>query len=206
MTPVGGYQHAWTGTEGTYFALVPTQLLLVDNGCGRCAQFTTNLGGMLTSVTATVVGDCPTGQCGNGVMLSQPAYTVLGGPNNPPQLPLPGQLLTWRYVECPVSVASDGQPERIRATMRTGTDVTRANAVKFLGQRYGITSVRTTVNGALVDLQRGTDNFWVTPNNALLGPGQATLTLTDTNSRAINASLPIVLSEQVTSVQFPVCP
>jgi hypothetical protein len=206
MTPVGGYQHAWTGTEGTYFALVPTQLLLVDNGCGRCAQFTTNLGGMLTSVTATVVGDCPAAQCGNSVLLSPSAYTVLAGPNNPPLLPTVGQTMTWRYVECPVPVASDGQPERIRASIRTGTDVTRANGVKFLGQRYGITSVRTTLGGTTVDLLHGPDNFWSTPNNQLLGPGQATLMLGDTNNRTVNALVSITLNEQITNVQFPVCP
>jgi len=139
------------------------------------------------------------------VMLSQPAYTVLAGPNNPPLLPSVGQTLTWRYVECPVPVASDGQPERIRASMRTGTDVTRANAVKFLGQRYGITSVRTILGGTTVDLQRGSDNFWSTPNNMSL-VGQVTFMLTDTNNRTVNASVPIVLNEQITNAQFPVCP
>jgi len=205
MGPTGGYQHAWTGTEGTYYALIPTQFVIADNACGRCAQFTTGIGTVVTSVTVTVVGDCPAAQCGNGVMLSQPAYTVLAGPNVPPLLPLVGQTLTWRYVECPVPVASDGQPERIRASMRTGTDVTRANAVKFLGQRYGITAVRTILGGTTVDLQHGTDNFWSTPNNMFLA-GQATLMLTDTNNRTVNASVPIVLNEQITNAQFPVCP
>ena len=139
-------------------------------------------------------------------MLSPSAYTVLAGPNQPPLLPMVGQTLNWRYVECPVPVATDGQPERIRASIRTGTDVTRANGVKFLGQRYGITSVRTTLNGTIVDLLRGTDNVWSTPNNALLGPGQATLMLSDTNSRTIDALISITLNEQLTNAQFPVCP
>jgi hypothetical protein len=200
----GGYQHVWTGVEGNYYVLVPTPSLIADNACGRCAQFTLGVGTNVTSVTATVVGDCGA-QCGNSVMLSPAAYSALS-PSNPPILPPSGQLLTWRYVECPVPVAFDGQPERIRATIRTGTDVTIANGVRFVGQRYGIVSVRGTINGTVVDLTRGTDNVWATPPNYFLGPGQATLMLSDTNNRLVSATVSITLNEQITNAQFPVCP
>ena len=53
----------------------------------------------------------------------------------------------WRFVECPVPVGQDGQPERIRATVRQGADQAGGTAVKLLGQRYGITSVRTIIGG-----------------------------------------------------------
>ena len=131
---------------------------------------------------------------------------MLAGANPPPLLPSSGQALNWRYVECPVPLAPDGQPERIRASIRTGTDVTLANGVKFLGQRYGIVSVRTTLGGTTVDLLHGNDNFWSTPIGMLLGPNQATFMLSDTNNRTVNAVVAITPNEQITNAQFPMCP
>ena len=205
MNPNGGYQHVWTGARGDYAVFVPTQQLPLIGGCGRCAEFTRILGATTLKVTATVVGDCNAASCGNGVELSSAAYQILA-PSNEPQLPLPGENLTWRFVECPVPVAQDGQPERIRATVRTAADPTRGTAIKLLGQRYGITSVRTILGGTTVDLTRGTDNYWSLPNNAPFGPQITQFMLTDTNTRTVSTDISVSLNEQTTSTQFPVCP
>jgi hypothetical protein len=212
-TPTDGFQHVWTGTGGNLYALVPLDQLVTHYACGRCAQFTRVLGVNTLSVTVTVVGECDATQCANGVALSEAAFTALGG-SGQSALPLPGDTLTWRYVECPVPIVPtgsiwEGQPERIRATVRTMVpDMTRGTAVKFLGQRYGIASVRTTVSGAnQVDLIRGNDNFWSVPNNGSFGPGMWSFTLFDANNRMVSASqIQITPDEQVTSVQLPVCP
>jgi hypothetical protein len=205
MNPNDGYQLVWTGTQGTNYAFVsPAQLPLI-NGCGRCAEFMRTLGTNTYRVTVTIVGECNATTCGNGVELSSAAYQILA-PNGEPSLPLPGDSLMWRFVECPVPGAPDGQPERIRASVRTGTDVTMANGIRFLGQRYGIASVRTIINGTTVDLIRGTDNYWAAPNNAPLGPQIVQVTLSDTNNRQVTTSVLIQQNEQTTSVQFPVCP
>jgi len=206
MNPNGGYQHVWTGARGEYSVFVPAQQLAMA-GCGRCAEFTRGLGANAVKITVTVVGDCNAASCGNGVELSPAAYQVLT-PTNEPQLPLPGDTLTWRFVECPVPIAQDGQPERIRATVRTAADPTRGGtAVKLLGQRYGIASVRTFINGAIVDLTRGVDNYWSVPNNGTFGPQLAQFMLTDTNSRVVSTDItPSTPNEQTTSAQFPVCP
>jgi len=203
--PGAGYQHVWTGTQGMNYAFVPTQLLQLASACGRCAEFTRTLGATSTRVTVTIIGDCNAASCGNGVELGAAAWQILA-PNGEPQLPLAGETLMWRYVECPVPVAPDGQPERIRATVRQAADPTLGTAVKFLGQRYGITSVRATINGALVDLTRGNDNYWATPNNAPFGPASSSFSLTDVNARMVTANVSITQNEQTTSSQFPVCP
>jgi hypothetical protein len=206
LTANGGYQHVWTGPQGVNFAFVPMQAPLGSAPCGRCAEFTRTTAANTFRVTATVVGDCNPAQCGNGVQLSPAAYQILAQDINTPAIPLAGETLTWRYVECPVPVAADGQPERIRATVRLSTDATRGQSVKFLGQRYGILSVRTILGGSAVDLAHGSDNFWATSNNLPFGPNQATFTLTDVNNATSQATITITTTEQTTNTQFPVCP
>jgi hypothetical protein len=212
--PVGAgnvIQYIWTPPGGGMDLFALGNSLTFNNGanCGRCVELVRSAGSSNPRrVTVTLVGSCTDQACQDAALprfaLSPAAWAMLA--TSEPQIPPSGDTLTYSFVGCPVPIATDGQPERIRANLlqQNGT----ITGVLFVGQRYGIYVATTTIGGGSVVLSRGNDNYWRPPNGMVLGAGSVEFILTDTNSRGASFIIPLQNFPMFgqTSGQFPTCP
>lgn len=203
--------YSWP-VNGTQFALATPDIYGNGAGCGRCVELVRSLtGNVLSRATVTVVGACDAARCPEptasfAVSSSANATLTLNAPLIT-SLPQIGETLTYAFVGCPVPMALDGQPERIRADfLLSGGGI--PNGVRFVGQRYGITSVSMGMMGVPgTPLAQANDAYWRLPNAEPFGTGAMTFSLVDTNqsmtsfSQLLANPMPYVPTE----AQFPTC-
>ena len=134
---------------------------------------------------ATVVGAHGGAQCGNSVMHQPvPRYTPCWrAPTTRPCFREMGETLNWRLRRVPCAGRHRCQPERIRASIRTGTDVTRANGVKFWASATASRPFAAPSTARSSTCCVAHDNFWSTPNNYFSVLARQCSMLSDTNNR-----------------------
>lgn len=188
--------------EGQYFAAMNTADYNSAAMCGACVEVT-RVGG--TTVTATVVDQCPTAsnpKCTPGHLdLSQNAFLQLGttaegylGAGNGGAI----GTISWRFVPCP-SVGNVSI--RLKAPQNK-------NWNEFLveNHRTPIAKFEALVDGVYVAAIRQTYNFFNVNNGQVKLPLQ--VRITDTNGAVIEALLPFPPNAEPRidlGQQFPTC-
>ena len=205
-------QYIWTTNPVGWAFINPT---FSPNGvaCGRCAELTRTLGTNVMQTVVTVVGTCADQACMSYTtqplfQLSPAAYNVLspfGEPSIPAQT---GDILTMRYVECPVPNNPQGQPEKIRANIGVSGGV--ASSVVFVGHRFGIASASVTTTSGQLSMSRNANSngYWIPPGGANFGTTAIVqFRLADTDGHQVvfdyDVSNPQPYNETI--AQFPPC-
>jgi expansin (peptidoglycan-binding protein) len=175
--------------SATYFAAIPGQNGFDSKShCGECVQITGQNG---TTITATVIDECPYGSdggnsacaanAGGHLDLSKAAFDRLGySVGNP-------SGTNWKFIPCPVS-------GNVKVRFKSG------NNNEFFVENVITPIASVTVNGT--GASRQSYGAWHV-GSAISTP--ATLNLTDMAGRMLSVTLNSGTSNQDTGKQFPAC-